>query len=1322
MTRIFVSYSQRDGAADRLIALLAERGYEDVYAYAVAGHGTTLGVRWEPSLLDEARICDVLVVLTGPESIASQRCTQEITVAQQRPQPPRTFEFVVQEDRGNDLLADRQRLVVSERADRFEAVVEALVPALAAAGFEPSPRRPRIDSPYPGLAAFGVERAEFFHGRDKVVEKIVERLDRSSLGGGVMSVIGPSGVGKSSIVRAGLATRLRTGRDLANSWFVADPFTPGENPLGALAVRLAETATAIGSASPLAADPGGIETGLRSSVDPGPLLSDLLSGHRHRRLLLVMDQAEELLSRSDHDDVARLATVLGRIVTDRLAWLIYTLRTEFVDSLLEEAATGLLVDDTVLVPALQRDELIDAIVRPAERLGWAYHPAAVAAMIDDTGDGGSLPLLAYALDRLFRRVTAQDRPNRLITLDDYTASGRVQDVLNQQAEAAFRDATVRAAEHLTDRDGDVRLVAERQVFRMLRRLVSMRDGTPVRRAVLLAGMTGVEIDVLEPFVAQRVVSLTDRGAAEVTHEALLSRWPRLRAELDELREALQSRADIERRTAEWIAARELSAPGSADDLLLPVTLLLPFLDLVRRGTDLEPGVSPSASGWAALRAGLAGLDLGQAEIDYVDRSLRAVLGDEVARISRDVVADPVRATGELLGRQSDLQRSLMTALAGASDTERLVELVHRTMAANPVHLLVAAHANGAWGVAWAPDGTRFATGGRDQAVRVWHLADRATGAALDMRHGRDAVARAAVPGWVRSVAWTSDGRYILSVGTDEVLRIWDAEGGDEIRAHLHSDRLWTVQSPAVGGVAVTAGADGKVRIWPVDRRSLEPRVVLDIGGGRLWAAALSPDGAQVAAACEDGYAYVVQVAAPERDRLRLPHPDKVRAITWSPDGRLIGTGCQDTVGRVFDARTGELLHELTGHGDQIRAIRWSPGGLRIATGSADSEIRLWDAGSGRSLSRLRQHDQGVCALDWSPAGDTLLTAADDDTVRLWKVGSEPVACVRLGQPARAIAWNRGIGRIAVALAENARTGPSEVVLLAPDGTMERDPAGQHPMPVRSVHWSAAGELITGSVDQTAVRWRDGQPEVTYAGARDAVVAAVPSPDAVLLLGASRDRIIRLWDADGTLQVDGEPEWHQSFLADADWDATGARFAVVSDDHRLSVHLLADRNHTMTDAGVGLTSVAWNPVTGQIAVGGIDGVILVYQCGGGIRPELERVLRFHSEPVSDLAWSPDGDLLCAAAGSLASVWDVHSGAVRTLLVGHAAAVTGCVWTAERAIATCGEDATVRLWSVGDADTRPAAGLPTADGIDPDSPDYLPRILDELGRRAGRPTTG
>lgn len=1313
MTRIFVSYTRDDGmAVEAVFDELLRNGYADVFAYDLDGRGNRLGEEWHPALMAEARTCDVVVVLTGPASIASHRCTEEITVARERAMPARVFELVVAGTSGNPLLADRQRLTLTGCIDRLDMLIAALIEA----GFEPSERMPRVESPYPGLRAFDADDAAFFHGRDELTTQIVDRLDGSTLSGGAMAVLGPSGVGKSSLVRAGVIARLRAGRGLQNRWFVCDPFTPGEKPLARLADSLDQAATFVGSASPIRGDPEGIAARLIDD-DRDALLGELLAGDRLGRLMLVMDQAEELLSRSDQTEVGVLAATLDAIVASRRAWLLYTLRSDFLTDLLRSVSAGRLVGESVLVPVLGPKDLSAAIAAPARSLGYEYQPEAIASMIMDIGDSSALPLLAYALDRLFRRVRAQRRADRTITLDDYLASGSVRDVLTQQADLAFDDAVGRAAEQLAAEGGEAG-TARRRVLRLLRRLMSIRGGVAVRRSISLDGIGAVERAILEPFVLKRVVSFTEQSTAEVTHEALLTSWPRLSDELDELREALQARADIERRTAEWHDDREKGQPGGGDDGLLPVTRLLAFLDIVRRGADLELDEGAPTDGWGALQARLSGLDLAEREIEYISLSLQHALDEEVTRIGRFVEADAFRAGRELLGRGSDLQRDLMAALLEAPDLGPLVELLHATMAANPVHLVVEAHPKGAWGAAWDPDGTRFATAGRDQTVRVWRQGDHGARPVLEMRHGNDSRGGSEGLGWVRSVAWSSDGRFVLSVATDEAFKVWDAVDGGEVRSHLHPDRLWSVQTPQVGGIAVTAGADGVLRIYPLERRASGPEHTLPVGA-RLWAAALSPDGTCVAAACEDGHAYVIELADPGTPRLRLAHPDKVRSITWSPDGMQLATGCQDGVGRVFDVATENLVHELTGHHDQIRAIRWSPSGQRLATGSADLDIHIWDAATGQSVAVLSQHDQGVCALDWAPAGDRLLSAADDGTARIWKIGSDPTRSLAFDRPVTAIAWHPGSGHLAVATAENTRTAASNVQLIATNGALDDRPAAEHDMPVVGLAWTVHGDLVTASTDQTAARWRNGRTVASYTGARDGMVAALPSPTGELLLGASRDRVIRLWTLDGSLHMPDNREWHDSFLTDAAWDGAGLRFAVVSDDHQMSVHSVVGGPPDLTDAGGRLTSVAWNGITDEIAVGRGDGVVVVYGCAVGLQPEFRRHINAHSRAVTDLAWSPDGALLCVGSqDGRASIWDTRSGAQRTLLVGHVAAVSACLWTAARAVITAGADGQVRWWDVTDGDRFPTAGIPHAEhGVR--LPAYARRLVGELRNRAGDP---
>jgi WD40 repeat protein len=1291
---LFVSYHRPDNpaAVDRVVEALLASGYADLFAFDRPGQGGALGERWEQELRTRVLTCDALVVLTGPGARASARCAQELVLAGEAEPRPYIAEIVVAGDRGNDLLADRHRVVWA--ADP-EVAVRALLDGLAEAGVDPAAPA-RASSPYPGLAPFDESRARFFLGRDADIRALRNRLDLSGRSAGALCVVGPSGVGKSSLVRAGLVPALKSAAQ--HRWLVAGPVTPRSRPIESLAAALCAVARQAGSAG--ATEPAALAQVLRQGgATLGPALADLLPATGNTRYAVLLDQAEELVAPDAGPDAQALVGVLTGLLSADLAWVVSTLRSDFVTEMLVAPGLAPLLGETQMVAPLDHEAVWDVIARPVRAYGWRYEPEVLAELVADMADVRSLPLLAYLLNEIFRTVTAEPRADRVITRADYEATGRLEAVLALRAEVAFQDAVAVATGTTTD--------PAAAVLAQLLRLVTVRaDGTVTRRVLSRADLTPGQVALLQPFVSARVLAATDE-AFDVIHEALFAGWARLRDAIDAVADALRARSDLERRCTEW---RRLGRPA---DGLLPQSALLDTVTVLRQGS--APDAAGRDLGWAALGRRLEAAGVTADQLEYVGAALQRSLTAEVERAERVLVTDPGSAGRLLTGSGSELQRALVRLNLAAPDLRPLVTVLHRAMAADPAQLVLHCHPGGAWGAAWAPGDDRFATGGRDQAARTWSVRRPGPGAGrllCELTHGEETRGNPPGRGWVRDVAWSGDGAYVLSVATDETLRIWDGATGAELRPLVHPDRLWSVHTPKAGGAAITSCADGTARVYPVGRRTREPAAALHTPQ-RQWDAALSPDGDRAVVGCDDRNAYVFDLGRPDGPRLVLAHPAPVRAVAWSPDGAELGTGGQDDRTRIFDAATGGLVRELAGHTDQVRSLAWSGRGHRVATGSADRTIRVWDAHTGRELAVLAQHSQGVCAVDWSARGDRLLSAADDGTARIWKIGPEPARVIPVSGPATTLAWSTSGRQLAVGCGDHA-----ELVDLESGDVLPL--AAAHSAAVRSLDWSPEGSaLLSGSADRTATRRGLGPAagaDTSYVGARDGVVRAAWSPDGRTVLVAARDRVVRLYDAGGARRTGPEVEAHDSFLTDAAWDPSGTRYAVVSTDHRLSVHDLATGHHQRVDAGGGLESVAWDRTGRRIAVGRTDGTILLYDCPG-LGADLTDRLAAHSRAVAALAWSPDRDLLCAAsADGHASVWDASTGALRTRLVGHGQAVTGCAWISATEVVTCGADGTVRTWDVTDGEDAPLSGLPGSDPRTPaDGAAYAAALIDVLADR-------
>lgn len=397
------------------------------------------------------------------------------------------------------------------------------------------PRR----NPFKGLRPFGEADAGDFFGREALIARLVERLADVARDGRLLGVVGPSGSGKSSVVRAGLVPALRAGAlDGSAAWRVA-VMLPGSRPFDELASALRS----------LAGEGGSSATGpsARDLMEEPGALARAVEGlaPADGRLVLVVDQLEEVWTLTREDDAAAafvetlatgLAASAGRLL------VVATLRIDHLEAALRSPALGPFVRaGTELVPPLERSELRRVIERPAAHAGLALEPGLADTIVGEVADRPSmLPLLQYAMTELAERAE-----HGRVTRADYEAIGGVLGALAGRAEATYRSLEADARD------------AARQVF--LHLVAVEAAGEPgVRRVSLVAfDESPEERSVVERFGRARLVAFgrdarTGEATVEIAHEALLARWPLLTAWVDAERDAMWMRRRLGDAALEWL--------------------------------------------------------------------------------------------------------------------------------------------------------------------------------------------------------------------------------------------------------------------------------------------------------------------------------------------------------------------------------------------------------------------------------------------------------------------------------------------------------------------------------------------------------------------------------------------------------------------------------------------------------------------------------------------------------------------------------------------------------------------------------------------------
>jgi WD40 repeat protein len=405
---------------------------------------------------------------------------------------------------------------------------------------------------------------------------------------------------------------------------------------------------------------------------------------------------------------------------------------------------------------------------------------------------------------------------------------------------------------------------------------------------------------------------------------------------------------------------------------------------------------------------------------------------------------------------------------------------------------------------------------------VWPHAARANLAAWQ-RHQPAFLAVFSHAGPVNSVAFSPDGKTVITGCSDKTARLWDVATGQAVgQTMTHQGSLSDVAFSPDGKTVLTGSRDHTARFWDAATgQSVGPTLTHQ---GTVEAVAFSPDGKTVITGCTDNTARLWDAAFGPPLGQTLKHAGPVIAVAFSPDGKTVITGSGDRTVRFWDTATGRPTGQSLTYQGAVQAVAFSPDGKTVITGSSDRTARFWDAATGQSLGRTLTHEGPVWTVAFSPDGKTVMTGSEDNTARLWDVASGRP----LGPPLRhevavyTVAFSPDgktvitAGRDNMAWLWNAASG-------RPHGQI-----GTHQSNLFAVAFSPDGKtVLTGSWDKTARLWdaTSGRPLGPPLTHRNMVRAVAFSPDGNTVLTGCRDNAARLWDA-ATGQALGRPLMHQ----------------------------------------------------------------------------------------------------------------------------------------------------------------------------------------------------
>ncbi|AFZ11646.1 WD40 repeat-containing protein [Crinalium epipsammum PCC 9333] len=1084
-----------------------------------------------------------------------------------------------------------------KRHDKGEYIF--VSPDFAEEKLQKAPLLDEKSNPYRGLESFDEAHQELFFGRQRVINELYAHLSKREKPP-LTVVLGASGTGKSSLVKAGLLPRLRE-----KQWQIIEPSRPGKSPFAALAKAVLHATNAS------ARDDLNCINMLSEKLQQAPqTFTEMVSlgNNSEQKLILVIDQFEELITMCQPEEQQQFLSWLKALLANhsRRLNVVITLRSDFepqFSSVLLERSDWMAA--RFVVPLMTQDDLREVIEKPAaEKAMYFEPPKLVERLINDVVQmPGALPLLSFTLRELYLKYLQRRGNNRAMTQEDYEDLGGVMGSLTKRATEEY--------EKLAKFDP----ANEQSVRRVMLRMVSVEGGESARRRVPKSELVYRHAkenqrvqQVIQAFSEARLIveGTNSQGEPyiEPAHDALVRGWDKLQQWRTQEQANLLLQRELTSDANKWATNKKQAVGILWDDD--------PRLPLVEQVSDLD-------NGW-----------LNFLELEFVEHS----------RLKRrkNRVGLSIAATGVIVflmgfafiqyiqNLDAQIRASSASAQAFSSSGQEFEALLESLKAAKTLKQLK-------W-LRGASTDTQIQTIiSLQKAVNGVRERNRLEGHTYS----------------VNGASFSQDGKTIASASDDSTVKLWNLDGTLRKNLQQPGSRFNSVSFSPQGKVVASADWDKTVKLWSIDGTLLKT-----LKGHRYGvnSVSFSPDGKAIASASWDKTIKFWSLDGKELKTLK-GHSDEVISVSFSSDGKTIASASQDKTVKLWNL-DGKELKTLKGHSDGVNSVSFSSDGKTLTSASTDNTVKIWSL-NGRKPTMFQDSSVQITTVSFSPDGQTIALVRDDGLVKLRHLQGrllrpleeydDIIISVGFSPDGKTIASAEN----SIELSSDGRTIPStKVKLRSINGTLLKTFKG-HTNLVASVTFSPDGKLLaSASNDKTVKLWNlDGKELATFRGHTNNVNSASFSSDSKLIASASKDNTIKVWLLNGKELKTFKG--HTDRINSVSFSPDGKLLASASNDSTVRLWRFSSREPIILRGHSGwVKDVTFSPDGKVIASAGADNTVKLWSLNGR---EL-KTLQGHSSTVLGVKFTFDGKTLISVSGDgTVIMWNLDLGDLQ---------VQGCNW--------------------------------------------------------------